>query len=90
MPLPPTPFDNLPNPLDAKIELAEVLQHPAAGDVGKWIDEAMGGSPSPGTIGRMELLRHWERLPSDKRRMLLLLAREMSQAEQSSDSASTD
>jgi hypothetical protein len=29
----------------------------------------------------MELLKHWDHLPSDKRKLLLLLAREMSQAE---------
>ncbi|WP_043840198.1 hypothetical protein [Muricoccus aerilatus] len=90
MPLPPTPFDGRPNPLDATIEPAEVFQHPAAGEVGKWIDKALHGPPSPGAVGRMELLRHWERLPADKRRMLLLLAREMSQAEQSRESISED
>ena len=87
MPLPPAPFDDRPDPLGAKIEPAEVFQHPAAGEVGTWIDKALHGPPSPGTVGRMELLRHWDRLPADKRRMLLLSAREMSQAEQASENS---
>lgn len=81
MTLPPGPFDDRPNPLDASIEPAELFQHPAAGEVSKWIDKAMCGPPSSGSIGRMELLRHWDRLPADKRKLLLLLAREMSQSE---------
>ena len=90
MPLPPAPFDGRPNPLDARIEPAEVFQHPAAGEVGHWIDKALHGPPSLGVVGRMELLRHWDRLPADKRRALLLLAREMSQAEQAFEGTSAD
>jgi hypothetical protein len=90
MPLPPAPFDSRPNPLDTRIEPAEVFEHPAAGAVGQWIDKALHGPPSPGVVGRMELLRHWDHLPADKRRALLLLAREMSQAEQSAGSTSAN
>jgi hypothetical protein len=81
MALPPNPFEGLLDPLQANIELAEVIQHPAAGAVGAWIEKALQGPPSSGALGRMELLKHWDRLPSDKRKLLLLLAREMSQAE---------
>lgn len=90
MPLPPAPFEGRPNPLDASIEPAEVFKHPAAGEVGKWIDKALHGPPSPGVVGRMELLRHWDQLPADKRKALLLLAREMSQAEHPNGSTSAD
>lgn len=89
MSLPPAPFDDRPDPLGARIEPTEVFQHPAAGEVGKWIDKALHGPPSPVTLGRMELLRHWDRLPADKRRMLLS-AREMSQEEQTSESRSDE
>ena len=75
------PFDDPPDPLDAEISPSEAIRHPAYGQVSAWIDKAMEGPPSPGTIGRMELLRHWDRLPGEQRQMLLLLAREMMQAE---------
>jgi hypothetical protein len=81
MALPPGTFDDHPDPLQARVEPAEVIQHPAAGAVGAWIEKALHGPPSSGPVGRMELLRHWDRLPGDKRKLLLLLAREMSQAE---------
>jgi hypothetical protein len=58
-----------------------LLKQPAEGQVSAWIEAAMYGPPSPGTIGRMELLRHWDGLSADKRKMLLLLVREMSQGE---------
>ena len=33
--------------------------------------------PQASTIGRMEWVHHWDRLPTDKRLMLLMLARDM-------------
>ena len=81
MPMPPGPFDERPNPLNAEIKPAEAIRHPAFGQVSAWIDKAMEGPPSPGTIGRMELVRHWDRLPAEKRQLLLLMAREMMQGE---------
>ncbi|MCR0985273.1 hypothetical protein [Roseomonas populi] len=77
MPKLPDPFGNSPDPLTADIRPMEAIQHPAYGKVSAWIDEALKGPPSPGTIGRMELLRHWDQLPGDKRQMLLIMAREM-------------
>ena len=47
MTLPHGPFGDRPNPLDTKIEPAEVFQHPAAGEVGKSIDKATYGARRP-------------------------------------------
>ena len=81
MPMSPGPVEDRPKPLDAKIEPTEAIRHPAYGQVSAWIDKAMKGPPSASTVGRMELMRHWDRLPAEKRQMLLLLAREMMQGE---------
>jgi uncharacterized protein HemY len=41
----------------------------------------LGMPPSAGAAGLLELVRRWQGLPDDRRRELLLLAREMSQGE---------
>jgi hypothetical protein len=79
--LPPDQFADRLDPLSAELEPAEVLHHPAFGQVSAWIDKALHSPPSAGSIGRMETLRHWDGLSAEKRQMLLLLAREMSQKE---------
>jgi hypothetical protein len=81
MTLPPGPFDIPSGAPAAEAEPAIVIAHPAASQVSAWIDKALFAPPSAGTIGRMELLRHWDGLSTEKRQMLLLLAREMCQGE---------
>jgi hypothetical protein len=43
----------------------------------------LGKPPSAGAAGLLELIRRWQGLPEDRRRELLLLAREMSEGERS-------
>jgi hypothetical protein len=84
--LPPGPFDSLPDPLGAKIEPVEGINHPAYGQAAMWITKAMAEEPSGGTLGRIELLKIWDQLPLDARKNLVragrvLLGREMTQGE---------
>jgi hypothetical protein len=79
---PAPPFCRQPEPTDAHNEPAEAIPHPAVGKVNAWIGNAMAGPPSPGLVGRIELMRRWNVLSAEKRQMLLLLAREMGQGEQ--------
>jgi hypothetical protein len=81
MTLPPGSPDDDPDGPGAADGLHEVIQHPAAREVGKMIDKALEWPPSAGQLGRMELLRHWDGLSAAKRKALLLVAREMSQGE---------
>jgi hypothetical protein len=71
-------IDAYSDPLSPEIETAADRQATQASVVSGLIDRAMDRPPLPGTVGRLELLRHWEGLPSDKRELLLLFAREMS------------
>jgi hypothetical protein len=80
------PMPNRPSPSRTRLRLLPApspdREGPAAADSpAEWVDRAMEGPPSVGPLGRMELLRHWNRLPAEKRRLLLLLARGMSQGE---------
>jgi hypothetical protein len=77
--LPPPPSCRQPEPPDADAEPADAIPHPAVSKVKAWIGNAMAGPPSPGLVGRIELMRHWDGLSAEKRQLLLLLAREMSQ-----------
>ncbi|MBP0494006.1 hypothetical protein [Roseomonas indoligenes] len=82
MPLPPDPLVGSPDPSSARIAPTENLTHPTYGEIGLWVLKAMGEAPSPGTVGRMELLRIWDVLGRDARKELVnagrvLLAREM-------------
>ena len=74
---PPDPFKDHPDPLGIQVEPTEAIRHPAYGEVSAWIEESMSKPPSAGELGRVELLRHWNRLSREKRKVLLLLAREM-------------
>ena len=74
-------FQHYPDPLGAEVVPAEAVEQPAYGSVSAWIDAATRGPPSAGRVGRMELLKHWTRLPAERRKLVLLLAREMTEAE---------
>jgi len=71
-------LDAYPDPLAP--EIRPLARDDAAQEaaIAGLIDRAMNGPPLPGTVGRLELLRHWEGLSSDQRARLLLFAREIS------------
>ena len=85
MSLPPSPFDQHPDPLGSEVVPTEGVQHPEFGQVGEWIDKAMASEPSAGTIGRMELLRAWDQLPADGRKQLVRAARVLLAREKGND-----
>ncbi|MBP0492206.1 hypothetical protein [Roseomonas indoligenes] len=67
------------------VEPREDETHPAYGEVGLWVLKAMGEAPSPGTVGRMELLRIWDVLGRDARKELVAKGRELLRRETGED-----
>ena len=82
------PFASLPanseNPVFRRLGLNLTRYEPAVDEPQLWRCYPPRPPPSVGTLGFMELRRHWLRIPAEKRRLQLMLAREMAKGERAS------
>jgi len=73
----PRLFDRHAKSPASRITPAEASRPHGDGRLEGWIDQALLAPPSAGPLGRMDLLRHWNRLSGDEKKALLSFAREI-------------